>query len=73
MIATLKDVLERAETWPPEAQQELAEIALEMEAVIGFAPYQASDEELTAIDEAENSGLASAAEVDAAFSTFRRI
>ena len=31
MMSKLKDVLERVETWPDEAQQELAEIALEIE------------------------------------------
>jgi hypothetical protein len=72
MIATLKDVLERAETWPAEAQRELAEIALEMEAMLHASSYQASAEELAAIDEAEQSGIASAAEVEAAFAAFRR-
>jgi hypothetical protein len=72
MIATLKDVLERAGTWPAEAQRELAEIALEIEAAVQAEPYQASAEELAAIDEAERSGVASEAEINAAFAAFRR-
>jgi hypothetical protein len=72
MIATLKDVLERAEAWPVEAQQELAEIALELEATIQAEPYMADAEELAAIDEAEQSGVASTAEAEAAFKAFRR-
>jgi hypothetical protein len=67
MIATLKDVLERAEAWPAEAQRELAEIALEMETVIRAASYEADAGELAALDEAERSGVASASEVEAAF------
>jgi pseudouridine-5'-phosphate glycosidase len=72
MNALLKDVLERAKQWPPEAQKELAEIALEMESIIHGKPYRASAEELQAIDEAERSGVASPAEVEAAFAAFRR-
>jgi hypothetical protein len=46
----LKDVLERAEAWPLEAQQELAEIALEIEASVTGGAYQATEEELEALD-----------------------
>jgi hypothetical protein len=71
MIAKLKDVLERAQDWPEDAQAELAEIALEMEAVLRGDAYQATVEELKAIDEADRSGVASEAQVEAAFATFR--
>jgi hypothetical protein len=68
----LKDVLERAEAWPLEAQQELAEIALEIEASVTGGAYQATEEELEALDQAERSGVASDQQVQAAFRAFRR-
>lgn len=46
----LKDVLERAEKWPEEAQTELAQIALEIDAGLGGGKYQATPAELTGID-----------------------
>ena len=72
MMTKLKDVLERAQTWPEEAQAELAEIALEMEAALRGDVYHATPEELQAIDEADRSGVASDAQVETAFATFRR-
>jgi hypothetical protein len=68
----LREVLERAQTWPEEAQAELAEIALEIEAALRRGPYRATPEELHAIDEADRSGTASESDVEAAFATFRR-
>ena len=67
----VKAVLDRVRTWPRERQEELAEIALEIEAELGTRPYHATPEELQAVDEAERSGIASEQEVEAAFSTFR--
>lgn len=72
MQTKLKDVLERVRTWPEEAQDELVAIALEMDAVVRGGVYHATPEELQAIDEADRSGIASDAEVEAAFATFRR-
>ena len=70
MVGKLKDVLERAEAWPPEDQAELAEVAELIESRrLGI--YRPSAEELVAIDEADAGGLASEAEVMAAFKTFR--
>jgi len=68
----VREVLERVLTWPKERQEELAEIALEIEAELSDGAYHATPEELQAIDEAERSGLASEEEVEAAFKTFRR-
>jgi len=65
----LKDVLQRVETWPEEAQEELAAIAREMDAQLAGGVYHATAEELEALDEAERSGVAS--EAEAAFETFR--
>jgi len=67
----LKDVLQRVESWPEEAQEQLAEIAREIDAQLAGGAYHATAEELEALDEAERNGVASDAEVEAAFRTFR--
>jgi len=67
----VKAVLDRVLTWPRERQEELAEIALEIESALGDGIYRATPDELQAIDEAEASGVASDQEVEAAFRTFR--
>jgi predicted transcriptional regulator len=46
----LKDVLERAEKWPEEAQTELAQIALEIDAGLMTGKYRATPAELAGID-----------------------
>jgi hypothetical protein len=66
-----KEVLKRVSAWPPERQQELAEIALEIEAAMQRREYNATAEELLALDEAERSGIADEKDVEAAFRTFR--
>jgi hypothetical protein len=68
----LQEVLQRVETWPEEAQLDLAEIAREIDAQLAGRLYHASAEELAALDEAERSGVASEEEVEAAFKSFRR-
>jgi hypothetical protein len=68
----LTDVLRRVEAWPEEAQEQLAEIAREIDAQLAGGAYHALEDELKALDEAERGGLASEAEVEAAFATFRR-
>ena len=68
----LKDVIEQAETWSEEDQVELAEYARNIEAR-RTGVYRATPDELKAIDEADRSGVASDEEVEAAFSTFRRV
>ena len=54
----LTDVLERVERWPSDAQDHLAEIAIEIEASLAGASYEPSADELTGIDR----GLRAAAE-----------
>jgi hypothetical protein len=70
----LKQVLERVETWPEEDQEELAEVARDIEARRTGA-YHATPEELAAIDEAlgqvARGELASKEEIEAAFAKFR--
>jgi len=51
MKQTLKELFERAETWPEQAQAELIELGHEIEAEHGGV-YHASPEELEAIDAA---------------------
>jgi hypothetical protein len=51
MNADLRTMLARAEHWPEEDQEELAQIALEIEAR-RHGVYHATPEELKAIDEA---------------------
>ncbi len=46
----LKEAMQRAETWPEAAQEELAEIALEIDASLKGGKYQATPEELIGID-----------------------
>jgi predicted transcriptional regulator len=46
----LKEVWERVESWPEEAQRELAQIALEIDAGLSGGAYHATPEELAGID-----------------------
>ena len=68
--------MQRVETWPEEAQEQLAEIALEIEAELEGGTYYSSAEELAGIDrgiEAAREGrLATEQEVEAVFASHRR-
>jgi predicted transcriptional regulator len=72
----LKALIERAQTWPEEAQEELAQVAREIEAGIAGGTYRASPAELAGIDrglrDAEAGKFASEDEVEAVFSKHRR-
>ena len=46
----LKEALQRVESWPVEAQEELAEIAIEMDAGLKGGVYHATSAELEGID-----------------------
>jgi hypothetical protein len=70
MNPNVKDILKQAESWPQEDQEELAQYARDIEAR-RTGIYRATRKELHAIDEAEQSGVATDAEVEAAFRTFR--
>jgi hypothetical protein len=67
----VKAVLERVPTWPEDWQQELAELALEIEAELAGAGYEATPDELAAIDGGLAGEAASEEEVKAAFAAFR--
>ncbi|MGH6989540.1 MAG: hypothetical protein ACREE3_06555 [Stellaceae bacterium] len=75
MTINLKNVLARAETWSEQDQEELAQMALEIEAR-RHGLYRASSEELKAIDEAlaavARGEIASDAEVEAVFAKYSR-
>jgi hypothetical protein len=68
----VKEVLERIPSWPQDRQQELAELALDIEAELTGAEYRATADELAAIDEGLAGEAASPEEVEAAFAKFRR-
>jgi hypothetical protein len=68
----VKAVLERVSSWPEDRQQELAEIALEIEAEFARVEYEATPDELAAIDEGLSGEAASEEEVDATFALFRK-
>jgi hypothetical protein len=68
----VKAVLDRVLAWPPERQEEAAEILLEIEAELGSQVYHATPDELRELDEAEQSGIATDQEVEEAFRAFRR-
>jgi len=76
MVMALKALIERAQTWPEEAQEELAQVAREIEAGIAGGTYRASPAELAGIDrglrDAEAGKFASEDEVEAVFSKHRR-
>jgi hypothetical protein len=75
MTATeLKHLLERVQTWPEEAQNELVAVANQIESEL-HGDYRATREELEAIDAAiaslDAGEFASDEEVQAAFAKFR--
>ena len=59
----INSVLERIRSWPQEDQEELAELAREIEAR-RTGVYILSDDERAAIEEAERSGIASEEDVE---------
>jgi hypothetical protein len=72
----LKEAMRRVESWPQEAQEELAEIALEIDARLNGSKYRATPEELEGIDRglkaAREGRFATDAEVEAVFAKHRR-
>jgi predicted transcriptional regulator len=72
----LKKAMRRVETWPKEAQEELAEIALEIDAGLKGGVYHATPEELAGIDRglkaAREGRFATDEEVEAILAKHRR-
>ena len=71
----LAKVLERVESWPAHAQDELAEIVQEIDAGLSCTLYEATPEELEAIDrglrDVAEGKFATDEEVEAVFAKFR--
>jgi hypothetical protein len=63
----------RVPTWPDDRQRELAELALEIEAELAGTEYDATPNELAAIDEGMVEEAASDAEVKAAFAAVQAL
>ena len=76
MNKALKDILIRAESWPEAAQDELTEVAREIEAALAGGVYHPTPEELAGIDRglkaAAEGRFATDAEVEAVFAKHRR-
>lgn len=76
MTQELKDVLARAERWPDWAQQDLAELALEIDREVSAGSYRATRDELRKIDEAlaavRRGEIATESEVEAVFAKHRK-
>ena len=72
--ANLKDLLERVQAWPEEAQDELVAVANQIESELQGNEYVASREKLQIIDAAigsiDGGDFATDAEVRAAFAKF---
>lgn len=72
----LAEALVRIEAWPAEAQDRLAEIALDIEAAISGEEYDPTPEELEGIDrglrEAAEGRFATDREVEAVLAKLRR-
>ena len=76
MTATdLKKLLERIQTWPEEAQDELVAVANQIESELQGRDYLATREELRIIDAAmaaiDGGEVAVDVEIEAAFAKFR--
>lgn len=71
----LTEALARVENWPPEAQDELAELARELDASVNGGEYRPTPQELEGIDRglraASQGRFANDAQVEAAFAKFR--
>jgi hypothetical protein len=67
----VRALLKRVPTWPEDRQQKLAELALEIEAELAGAEYDATPDELAAIDEGVAGELGSEEEFKAALVLFQ--
>jgi hypothetical protein len=71
MSPAIKELLQHVASWPQEDQEELAQVARDIEAR-RTGVYRATAEELKSLDDADRSGIASEQDVEAAFRSFRR-
>jgi hypothetical protein len=74
-VTDLKNLLERIQTWPEEAQDELVAVANQIESELQGRDYLATREELRIIDAAmaaiDGGEVATDVEIKAAFAKFR--
>jgi hypothetical protein len=74
-MTDLKTPLQRVQSWPEEAEDELVAVANQIESELRGRDYLATREELQVIDAAiasiDRGDLASEAEIKAAFARFR--
>ena len=70
MSPAIKELLQHVASWPEEDQEELADVARDIEAR-RTGVYRATAEELKSLDDADRSGIASERDVEAAFRSFR--
>ena len=71
MSEKLKEIIERAQSWPEAEQAELAEYAQEIESRHS-GEYVVTEEELATLDAAAQGKVATKEQVAAAFRAFRR-
>jgi hypothetical protein len=76
MTKSLSDLLERARSWPTEAQDELERMAREIEAEIGSGAYKPTPEELAGtehgLSDLAADRFATDEQVEAVFAKHRR-
>jgi hypothetical protein len=76
MNKALNDVVRRADAWPDSAQEELAQLAREIEAEVNAGPYRATPTELAGIDgglrDSAEGKFASTERVEAVFAKHHR-
>ena len=76
MTKVWDELLRRVQSWPEDAQQELAQVALEIEAELNRGQYQAAPVELAGIDrglsDVAQGKFASNGDVEATFAKYRR-
>jgi hypothetical protein len=74
-VTDLKNLLERVQTWPEEAQDELVAVANQIESELRGSEYLATQEELRVVDAAmafiDAGETATDAEIKAVFAKFR--
>ena len=68
----VKAAFDRISNWPDERRQQLAELILEIDAELAAGEYDATPDELAAIDEGLGTENASDDEVAAAFAALQR-
>jgi predicted transcriptional regulator len=76
MNKALVDLLERVRSWPESAQEELQQLARDIEVELSSGSYRATKAELAGIDrglrDAADGKFATEQEIEATFSKYRR-